>query len=147
MRLAIGSDHGGFELKEHLKEYLEKKGIEYKDFGTYSKDSCDYPDFGMRVGLAVGYSKYDKGILICTTGIGMSLTANKYKHVRAALCHNVDSARYSRLHNDANVIVFGAKYVKKRKAKKMLDVFLKTEFEGGRHERRVNKIGTLEKLL
>lgn len=144
MRIAIGSDHGGFELKEYLKKYLDKKGIEYKDFGTFSTKSCDYPDFGSKVGSAVGYGDFEKGLLICTTGIGMSIVANKYYGVRAALCHNVDSAKYSRMHNDANILVLGAKYVKKGLAKKILKAFLETDFEAGRHERRVNKIRNIE---
>jgi len=144
MKIALGSDHGGFELKGHLKKYLDKKKIEYEDFGTFSKDSCDYPDFGSKVGAAVGYGDFEKGLLICTTGIGMSITANKYYGVRAALCHNVDSAKYSRMHNDSNLLVLGAKYVKKGLAKKILKAFLETDFEAGRHERRVNKIKSIE---
>lgn len=144
MRIALGSDHGGFELKEHLKKYLDKENIVYKDFGTFSKESCDYPDFGKEVGSAVGYGDFEKGLLICTTGIGMSIVANKYYGVRAALCHNVDSAKYSRMHNDANILVLGAKYVGKRLAKKILKVFLETDFEAGRHEKRVNKIKNIE---
>lgn len=147
MKIAIGSDHGGFEAKEYLKKYMDKKDIIYEDFGTFSKDSCDYPDFGDKVGAAVGYYGFDRAVLICTTGIGMSITANKHMGVRSALCHNIDSVRYARLHNNANVLVFGSKYVKKRSSKKMLETFLKTEFEGGRHEERLRKIRYLEKLL
>ena len=144
MIIAIGSDHGGFELKEYLKKYLDKKGVKYKDFGTFSTESCDYPDFGSKVGAAVGYGDFEKGLLICTTGIGMSIVANKYCGVRAALCYNVDSAKYSRGHNDSNILVLGAKYVKKGLAKKILAAFLETDFEAGRHERRVNKIRNIE---
>ncbi|MBL7100594.1 MAG: ribose 5-phosphate isomerase B [Nanoarchaeota archaeon] len=147
MKVAIGSDHGGFELKEYLKKYMDKKGVDYKDFGTFSDESCDYPDFGQKVGAAVRFYGFERGVLICTTGIGMSITVNKYKKIRAALCHNLDSVKYSRLHNDSNVLVLGSKYVKKKLAGKMLNVFLETEFEAGRHEKRINKIGFLETLL
>ena len=144
MKLAIGSDHGGFELKEYLKKYLDKEGVEYKDFGTFSKGRCDYPDFAKEVGAKVAYGDFERGLLICTTGVGMSITANKYYGARAALCHNVDGAKFSRLHNDANILCLGAKYVRKRLAKKILKTFLETEFEGGRHERRLKKIQSIE---
>lgn len=144
MGIALGSDHGGFELKEYLKKYLDKKCVDYKDFGTFSKESCDYPDFGSKVSVEVGNGSFENGLLICTTGIGMSIVANKYHGIRAALCYNVDAAKFSRLHNDANVLVLGAKYVKKGLAKKILNAFLETSFEAGRHERRVDKIKSIE---
>lgn len=144
MKIAIGSDHGGFELKEYLKKYLDKKNIRYKDFGTLSKESCDYPDFGEKVGAAVAYGDFEKGLLVCKTGIGMSIVANKFYGARAALCHNVNSAKFSRLHNDANILVMGAKYVKKGLAKKILDNFLNTSFEAGRYEDRIKKIQRIE---
>ena len=147
MKVAIGSDHGGFGLKEYLKKHLDKEGVEYKDFGTFSEKSCDYPDFGAKVGEAVSQHGFNRGVLICTTGIGMSITANKFKNVRAALCYNVDTAKLCRLHNDANVLVLGAKYVKKGLAKKILKAFLETDFEAGRHEKRVNKIKSIENCL
>lgn len=147
MKIIIGSDHGGFELKEYLKNYLIQKGIKYKDAGTVSNKSCDYPDFAKIVGVEVGKGNFEKGVLICTTGIGMSITANKFKNVRAALCYNVDASKFSRLHNDANVLVLGAKYVGKGLAGKILKAFLKTDFDAGRHEKRVNKIKDIEKSL
>jgi len=147
MKIAIGSDHGGFELKEYLKKYMEKKNIDYKDFGTFSKESCDYPTFSTWVSSAVRTAEFDKGILICTSGIGMSIAANKIENIRAALCYNKDAAKFARLHNDANILVLGAKYVKKGSAKKILDVFLDTKFEGGRHKKRIASISSLEKRV
>ncbi|MBU4503047.1 MAG: ribose 5-phosphate isomerase B [Nanoarchaeota archaeon] len=144
MKIALGSDHGGYDLKEYLKKYLDEEGIEYGDVGTFSKDSCDYPDFGEKVAMKVSYWGYDYGLLVCTTGQGMAMTANKVGGIRAALCYKVDMAKMSRLHNNANVIVFGAKYTRKGLAKKILKTFLETEFEGGRHEKRVDKIKCIE---
>ena len=144
MKIAIGSDHRGFELKEYLKKYLDKEGVKYKDFGTFSKASCDYPDFGGKVGSAISSGDYDRGLLICTSGVGMSIVANKYKNVRAALCYTVNAAKFSRRHNDANVLCLGFKDVKKGLAKKILKTFLETDFEAGRHERRVKKISDIE---
>lgn len=144
MKIAIGSDHGGFELKEYLKKYLDNQSIECKDFGTFSKEICDYPDFGEKVGAAVAYGDFEKGLLICKTGIGMSIVANKFYGARAALCHNVNSAKFSRLHNDANILVMGAKYVKKGLAKKILKTFLETDFEAGKHGHRLKKIQRIE---
>ena len=140
MKICIGSDHGGFELKEHVKSVLKQKGYEVLDVGCDSKDSVDYPVFGKEAAKLVSDGKYPKGILICTTGIGMSMVANKFDNVRAALCHNLDSAEMSRAHNDANVLVLGARYVSPELAGQMLDIWLKREFEGGRHSRRVCQI-------
>jgi ribose 5-phosphate isomerase B len=145
MKIAIGTDHGGYELKESLKSYLAKKNHQVVDCGTNSNQSVDYPDFGLAVGDMVAQKEVKRGILICTTGIGQSIVANKIPGVRAALCLNEDQAKYSRLHNDANVIVFAAKYSSGEDAVKMLDIWLSTSFEGGRHERRVEKISEIEK--
>ena len=140
--IAIGSDHGGFSLKKELTAYLEKKGIEYKDFGTHSDASCDYPDVAIPVAEAVAAGEYRFGILICGTGIGMSIAANKVKGIRAALCHDVYSAKMTRLHNDANVLCCGARIG--------LGPSLETSrpfeygFEGGRHSVRTGKISARE---
>jgi len=141
MKIAIGADHGGYELKEEIKAYLKKKGIYFKDFGTFSKEPVDYPDVGKRVAKAVALKKYKFGILICGTGLGMAMVANKVRGIRAAVCHNIYTARMSRAHNDANILSLGGRVLKKATAMKIVDVFLKMPFEGGRHSRRVGKIG------
>ncbi len=144
MNIAIGSDHGGWELKKKVKKYLEKEGIEVKDFGTENSSSCDYPDFALPVAETAKVEK-TRGILICTTGIGMSITANKVPGVRAALCNNVETARLSREHNDANVLVLSAKTVEEEKLEHILQVWLNTSFTGNeRHIRRLNKVKQIE---
>ena len=143
--LAIGSDHAGFSLKEQIKTYLDSKGIEYKDFGTYTTDSCHYPLIAKAVGEAVAKGDFEKGILICGTGIGISIAANKIKGIRAVVCSDTFSARYSRLHNNANILCFGERVVGGGLAADLVDIFLNTEFEGGRHQARVNMISDLEK--
>lgn len=140
MQIAIGSDHGGYKLKEEIKRYLEKKGYTYKDFGCNSEESCDYPDYGFPVSEAVAKGEYDRGILICKTGIGMSIIANKVKGIRAALCNTSEIAKKSREHNDANVLVLAAVI----DALKIVDVWLNTNFLGGRHKRRLDKIKMYE---
>ena len=145
MNIAIGSDHGGFKLKQKIIEFLKKNKHQVKDFGTYSEDSCDYPEFAYRVAKYVGRSRSRRGILVCKSGIGNSIVANKAKGVRAALCHNIKTAKLSRQHNDANILVLGAFFVDSRKAKSMIKVWLKTKFEGGRHLRRVKQIERIEK--
>ena len=140
MKIGIGSDHGGFELKEQVKAYLTSLNYEVEDLGTSSKDSCDYPVFAHLVASGVANGTFTKGVLICTTGIGMSITANRYEGVRAALVTNEDMCKMTRMHNDANVLVMGAKYTTFEQAKRYIDIFFNTEFEGGRHERRVNLI-------
>ncbi len=142
--LAIGCDHGGFLLKQELIAHLEKTGTAYKDFGCYDENSVDYPDIARVVGKAVVSGECEKGVLICGTGIGISIAANKIKGVRAALCGDYFSAKYTRLHNDANIICFGGRVIGAGLACELLDVFLNTEFEGGRHQRRVDKITALE---
>lgn len=142
--IAIGSDHGGFALKREIMKYLGEKGIEYKDFGTYTDDSCDYPDYGEAVGRAVASGEFDRGIVICGTGIGISISANKVRGVRAALCGDCYSAEYTRRHNDANVLALGARVLGSGLALKIVEIFLGTEFEGGRHARRVDLISKIE---
>ena len=136
----MGSDHGGYDLKEYVKSLLSEKGIPVEDVGSFSSDSCDYPDYGRLVADAVASGKASNGILICTSGIGMSIVANRYAKVRAALCYNRIAAELSRAHNDANVLVMGSRFVEQSEAREIVSAFLETEFEGGRHCRRVGKI-------
>ncbi|MCF2662142.1 ribose 5-phosphate isomerase B [Pseudoflavonifractor phocaeensis] len=142
--IAIASDHGGYHLKEHIKAYLAAKGITCQDFGTDSTESCDYPVFGRAAAEAVASGQCEKGIVICTTGIGISITANKVKGIRCALCADSLSAEMTRRHNDANMLAMGAGIVGPNLAERIVDVFLSTEFEGGRHQRRVNLITDME---
>ena len=142
--IAIGSDHGGFALKQEIMKHLEDRKLEYIDFGTYSSDSCDYPQYGAAVGRAVASGSCERGILICGTGIGISISANKIHGVRAALCGDCFSAEMTRRHNDANIVALGARVVGPGLALKIVDTFLDTEFEGGRHERRVQQMMALE---
>jgi len=144
MRIALGSDHGGYILKEDIKKYLDEKGIEYKDFGTHSADSCDYPDFALPVARAVAAGEYNKGILICGTGIGIGIAANKVPGIRAALCHDTFSARASREHNNANILTMGERVIGRGLALDIIDIWINTEFSGGRHQRRVDKIHKIE---
>ncbi|MBR0188850.1 MAG: ribose 5-phosphate isomerase B [Clostridia bacterium] len=145
MKVAIGCDHGGINLKPVLVDYLNKKGIEYKDFGTFTKDSCDYNDYAALVANAVVSGEFDRGILICGTGIGMSIAANKVKGIRCAHCHDVFSAKMTRLHNDANVIAMGERVIGAGLMLEIVDAFLNTDFSNDeRHVRRVNKIKALE---
>ena len=145
MKIALGSDHGGYELKERIKAYLGSRGIDCEDFGTYSKDSCDYPVFGKAAAEAVADGRCDKGIVVCTTGIGISITANKVKGIRCALCSDSLSAEMTRRHNDANMLALGAGFTGYNLAERIVEVFLNTEFEGGRHARRVDLIKEMEK--
>jgi ribose 5-phosphate isomerase B len=145
MKITIGSDHAGFELKEKIKKYLDELGYKYKDFGTDSNESVDYPDYALKVAESVSKKEFDRGILICGSGIGMCMTANKIPGIRAALCHNIETAKLSREHNDANVLTFGAKMIDEDTAKDIVKVWLKTEFLGERHLRRINKIKDIEK--
>ena len=144
MRIALGADHGGYQLKETIKAWLEEKGYETADKGTFDEESCDYPDFGKAVAYAVAGGKADKGILVCGTGIGISISANKVKGVRAALCGDTFSARMSRLHNDANILALGQRVTGQGLALDIVEVWLSTAFEGGRHQRRVDKIMAIE---
>ena len=139
MRISIGCDHGGFNLKEQVVKYLQEK-YEVVDYGCYGLDSCDYPVFAKKVADDVSNNKSDFGILICTTGIGMSITANKFKNVRAALVTNLESAHLTRMHNNSNVICLGAKFTSYEDAIAYIEAFITEQFEGGRHERRVGLI-------
>lgn len=145
MKIAIGCDHGGFELKKVIISHLEKKNYEIKDYGTYTAESCDYPEFGQKVGEAVASKECELGIIICGTGIGISIAANKVPGVRAALCSDTFSAHATREHNNANVLALGARVVGAGLALDIVDSFLSSTFEGGRHENRVNKIADIEK--
>ncbi|SEN91025.1 ribose 5-phosphate isomerase B [Rhodospirillales bacterium URHD0017] len=138
--IAVASDHAGFDLKEILKHDLQQAGLEVLDLGTNSTQSVDYPDFGMAMAEAVASGKAARGVLVCGTGIGISMAANRNPKVRAALVHDVTSARLSRLHNDANVVAFGQRLIGTETAREALKVFLGTEFEGGRHANRVAKL-------
>lgn len=140
----IASDHGGLELKENIKAYLEKRDIAVRDLGTDNGDSVDYPDFGERVGKAISTGEADKGILICGTGIGMSIVANKFPGVRAALIWDEFTARMSKEHNNANIIVMGGRMLTEEKASQMVGLWLDSNFEGGRHQQRLDKITQIE---
>ena len=144
MKIVIGSDHGGIHLKEVLKQHLAERGVEVSDAGTYTEESCDYPDIALKVCRDITAGKAERGILVCGTGIGMSMAANKVKGIRAALCGDVFSAAMSREHNNANVICLGERVLGAGLATRILDAWLDTEFAGGRHERRVNKIMAIE---
>src|SRR5437660_8049787 len=144
MKIAIGADHAGFSLKEKLRQKLAGEGYDVVDFGTGSAESCDYPDFAQFVGRDVAQGRSDRGILVCTTGIGMAMAANKVSGVRAAPAQSDDEVRFTRQHNDANVLTLGAKYLDQRRALELIRIFLDTEFSGGRHARRVAKIAELE---
>lgn len=145
MKIAIGCDHGGFNLKGEIINHLENKGIEYKDYGTYSKDSCDYPDIAIQVAEAVVNKEQEFGILVCGTGIGISIAANKVPGIRAALCSDTFSAHATREHNNANILSLGERTVGVGLALDIVDTFLNTKFEGERHALRINKISEIEK--
>lgn len=144
MKIVVGSDHAGFELKKYIAEFLQKEGYEVIDKGTFNgEESVDYPDYGFAVGEEVAASKGAKGILVCGSGIGISIAANKVKGIRAALCHNEESAKLSRMHNDANILVLSGRPIseeKKQEAHKLVEIWLATAFEGGRHQKRVFKL-------
>lgn len=142
--IAIGSDHGGYSLKQVIMKHLDERGLEYHDFGTYNEESCDYPDYGEAVARAVASGEYERGIIICGTGIGISISANKVKGIRAALCGDCYSAEMTRRHNDANILAMGARVLGPGLALKIVDTFLNTEFEGGRHARRIALISDIE---
>jgi ribose 5-phosphate isomerase B len=144
MKIGIGSDHGGFELKEYIKEYLEKEGIEYVDYGTNSSDSVDYPDYGLKLSTAVVEGEVDKGIAICGTGIGISIACNKVKGIRCALCGDTYSARMSIEHNNANILALGGRVIGRDLAIEIVNTWLNAKFEGGRHKLRIDKITDIE---
>ncbi|MFA7658554.1 MAG: ribose 5-phosphate isomerase B [Candidatus Gastranaerophilaceae bacterium] len=140
LKIAIGADHGGFKLKEKIIQYLRGKNIEFKDFGTFDEESCNYPEIAKKVAQEVANSNFGKGILVCGTGIGMSIAANKIKGIRAALCSDAFSAKASRGHNDANILCLGQRTVGEGPAIDIVDVWLNSKFEGGRHKIRVDMI-------
>lgn len=144
MKISLACDHGAFELKERLKAHLLEQGHQVADCGTNSADSCDYPDFAQAAARLVAEGSCERGVVLCTTGIGMSIAANKVKGVRCALCHEPLSAEMTRRHNDANMLAMGAGVTGGNLAQRILDVFLSTEFEGGRHQRRVDLIKEVE---
>src|SRR5512139_704829 len=145
MQIGLACDHGGFELKEELKAFLKSTGVEPIDMGSFNEESVDYPDYGVLVAEKVSKGELERGILICGTGIGMSIVANKFPGVRAALANDLYSARCSREHNDANVLVIGGRIIGRGMAQEIVKVWLNTPFAGGRHQRRIDKIKTLEK--
>ena len=143
LKLAVGSDHAGFLLKSKLVEYLLDKKVNFEDFGTFSEESTDYPDYAAKVARLVAGTKFTAGILICGTGLGMSIVANKIRGIRAALCNSENFAELSRRHNDANILCMGGRIISIDQAKKNVDIWLQTPFEGGRHAMRINKIKEL----
>jgi len=145
VRVALGADHGGYELKEAILCHLEKQGIEVQDFGTHSKDSVDYPKYGFAVGSAIIKEEADLGIVVCGTGLGISMAANKLPGIRAAVCTETFTARMAREHNNANILALGARVIGVGLALDIVDIFLKTEFSGGRHALRVNLISNIER--
>lgn len=145
MKIALGCDHGGLNLKQEVAKYLETENIEFKDFGTYTDESCDYPDIALPVAEAVVAKEFDFGILICGTGIEIGIAANKVPGIRAALCSDTFSAHATREHNDANILILGERVVGKGLAIDIVSTFLNSKFEGDRHARRINKITEIEK--
>jgi len=145
MKIVLASDHGGFQLKETIKEHLIKNGYTITDIGVYNTDSADYPDYGKRAAEMVANKESDRGIIICGTGIGISIAANKVNGIRCALCTNEFMAKMSRMHNDANMLALGERVLGKGIALDIVDIWLSTEFEGGRHENRVKKLMEIEK--
>jgi len=147
MKVGIGCDHAGLELKKEITSFLKEMGIDCIDYGTNGPESVDYPDFGERVSEAVSKGELDRGVLICGTGIGMSIVANKFPGIRASLCNELFTARMSRLHNDANILVIGGRIVGRDLAREIVRVWFSTPFEGGRHENRLDKIRRIESRL
>ena len=139
-KIVIASDHAGYSLKEYIKKFLSKKKLSLKDIGTKTNDRVDYPDYAHKLSKIIKKNRNTIGVLICGSGQGMIMAANKHKNIRAALCYNVKSTKLSRLHNDANIITLGSRLISKKNAIKYLNIFLKTNFEGGRHKKRIKKI-------
>ncbi len=146
MKISIGSDHAGFKLKEEIRLFLKENGYNVADYGTYSEESVDYPDFALPVAESVSNKEVDYGIVICGTGIGVSIVANKVPEIRAANCCNEEMAKMARLHNDANVLALGARLLSIEEAKSIVKIFLETDFEGGRHIKRIEKIHKLSNI-
>jgi len=147
MKMLIASDHAGFRLKEKLKAYLEKKHIQIKDLGTYSEERCNYPELASYLAEDISRGIHKQGILICKSGIGNSIVANRYAGVRAALSYSVKAAKFSREHNDSNVLVLGAAFVNEKTAKKIVHVWMETKFLGGRHRKRLNQLKKIEEEI
>lgn len=147
LKIAIASDHAGLDIKEAIKGVLEEMGYSFLDFGTYNKESVDYPDMAELVAEKISNGELEKGILICGTGIGMSIVANKFPGVRAALVYDIYSARYAKEHNDANILILGGRTTDKESARKMVEIWLKSQFQGERHQRRLDKIKMIEEKL
>jgi ribose 5-phosphate isomerase B len=143
-KIAIGADHAGFRLKEFVKKILQEKGFEVIDVGTYSEERCHYPEYAKKVASMVSRGEVKRGILICGSGIGMSIVANKFKGVRAALCHNIYSAKFSRLHNNSNILCLGGRVTGEDLTREIVETWLNTPFEGGRHQERLNIIAEIE---
>lgn len=143
--IAIGSDHGGYKLKEEIKKYFDEENIKYKDFGTYSEERVDYPEIAKEVSKAVQSKKCDRGILICRSGYGMAMVANKFKGIRSAPCFCEEAAKFSRMHNDTNVLALGADYITTGEAIAIARMWIATEFEGGRHKERLDMVAEIEK--
>jgi ribose 5-phosphate isomerase B len=144
--LVIGADHGGYTLKEEIIKHLKKRGLAFKDFGTFSDEAIDYPTIAVPVAKAVSEGEFERAILVCGTGIGMSIAANKFKGIRAAVCGDTFSTRFTRLHNDANILCLGARVTGGGLAIDIVDLFLDTPFEGGKHLKRINLISEIEKI-
>lgn len=144
MMIALGCDHGGFGLKQSVMKYLDEKGLAYKDYGTYTEESCDYPEYGEAVARAIVNGECERGIIICGTGIGISIAANKVPGIRAAVCHNAFTAQMCREHNNAQILSMGARVLDEATALEMVEIFLNTEFAGGRHAIRVEKLMEIE---
>lgn len=142
--IVIGSDHGGYKLKEEIKKYLDEKEIEYEDFGAFSEERVDYPDIAKEVSKAVQSKKCDRGILICRSGYGMAMVANKFKGIRSAPCFCEEAAKFSRMHNDTNVLALGADYITTGEAIAIVRMWIATEFEGGRHKERLDMVAEIE---
>ncbi len=145
-QIAIASDHAGFEYKEKIKLFLSSLGFEANDFGAFSSESVDYPDYAHLVAEIISKGKFKRGILICGTGIGMSITANKHRGIRAAVCESVEATKFARMHNDANILCIGARITPWERVEDIIKIFLNTKFEGGKHEKRVKKIHNITNM-
>ena len=145
--ILIASDHGGYRLKEKIKSFLQSRGFDVKDLGPYNEERCDYPKYAAFLAGEISRGAYKRGILICKTGIGNSVVANRFPFVRAALCYNIRAARLSREHNDSNILVLGSLFVSPSLARRIIPVWLSTDFKGGRHKRRLNQIRAIEKKI
>ncbi len=147
MKIVIGSDHAGYKMKQYIEEFLKSMHVEVIDYGTFSEDSTDYPNYAAKVAEAVSKGEFEQGILLCGTGIGMSITANKFPGIRAALCHDVEAARLARAHNNANILIIGGRTTDEKPVAEMVKTWMTTPFEGGRHQRRVDLISQIERNL